>query len=228
MHPHPSEPVLRGPWAALVCLAVVGFPGASTPAAAQEIGVFAVSARSDLPELAMARGAGLHARFFPARHLTLRATLHQQGHAYDRRGLVCVQYFPATGCSEQEVHTHTRLRSFTASGQLRFRPVAWLELEAGPGLSLNRVVPSERTESGHASSLFFLRTMQFGGLVSGSARVRPISALPVTLEVGASLHRLRLRACPGREDRQIELHLPFCGDTSLRNMRVGLAYSRSW
>jgi hypothetical protein len=202
--------------------AVLGMPSTGV---SQEIGVYHVSASSDLSEIASADGVGLYGRVFPSSWLSIRGALYRQTETAGRRGIVCTQYVPEVGCGEEEVRTDTRLRGFAATAAARHRPLSFLELEAGAGLSLNQVLADERTESGRRSSLYQLRSNQAGWLVLGSVRVRPVEALPLTLEAGATHHRLLLRGCAADHDLQYD---PFCGSADLREVRLGVGYDLGW
>lgn len=211
--------------AALVTASLAAGP---KPGGSQEIGLYGTAARSDLSEIAATRGAGLHARIFPARYVSLRGAFYRQGDSATRLDQVCAQYIPPVGCNEETIRTDTQLFGFSIAAQLRHRPLAFFEIDGGTGFSLNQIRADEETESGRSSALFLRRSMQFGWLLTGSARARPFSALPLTLELGVTSHRLMLRGCAEAQDFQYDPYDPYCGNTGLQEVRLGVGYNPGW
>jgi hypothetical protein len=193
------------------------------PVAAQEIGIYHASARSDLAELASPMGAGAFVRIFPTGHTSLRLSYQRQSNTSGRTDRVCTVYIPVVDCTQEGVHTETRLHGAALSGGLRARPLSFLELELGAGVTMNRVEGRDETESGRTSTLFVQHTAQFGTLVQGSARVQPLR-IPLTIEAAAGNHRLVLNACAEDEFR----YDPYCGVANLRELRIGLGYDLRW
>lgn len=187
---------------------------------AQSFGIYHSLGRSDLAELGAASGVGAFVRLVPHTALSLRVGYHRHSETAHRVGEVCNNYVIYFMCSNEGIETATRVQGGAVTAAWLLRPVAPVALEIGGGVSLNDVHGTERTESGRPSSLFSYQSAQVGLLAIANGRVRPVRALPVTIEAGVANHFLLLRACANDPRR----YSPYCGDTSLREFRIGIGY----
>lgn len=205
----------------LLLLFLSGVPPA--PAAGQEVGVYRTVSSSNLMELDSPSGVGAFARLRAGSNFSVRLSFQSQSNSSGRTGEVCTVYIPVVDCMDEGVRTDTRLKGAAVTGGMRFRPLSFLEFELGGGVSLNHIRARDQTESGRASSLFVQQSAQFGTLLAGSARVRPLP-VPLTIEAGISGHRISLNGCASDEFR----YDPYCGATTLREFRIGIGYDAGW
>lgn len=205
----------------LLPIALACVPGT---APAQELGVFLTQGRSDLREIETTDGFGVSARILTIAPVTLHVSGYQHGARTDRVGRVCNNYTGSFSCNEEAISTRTLLRGIIVTANLRRRILPILEVDGGAGLSMNTVNGSERTASGRPSNLFAYSTGQYGVILLGGARIRPLPGLPVTLNADFGNHRVVLRACAAEDER----YSPYCGTTDVREIRFGIMYDGDW
>jgi hypothetical protein len=205
----------------LACAALLFSFTSLQPAAAQEFGLYGSVGSSELAELNAPRGFGGYVRVVPLSGISMRLSYHRQEERSARIGVVCNNY-PAFKCNPEEIENETRVATGAVAAGLLLRPFSPLELEFSGGISVNEVRSSERTASGRPSPLMFTQTAQLGLLTMAHARVRPLRAVPLSIEVGVALHLLRLDACSD----DFWAHAPYCGATNVRDIRAGVSYVR--
>jgi hypothetical protein len=207
---------------ALVAAALTG----AGPAAAQEFGVILMGSSSDMTQLDAASGFGVFVRMFPNSFTAVRTGVQHAAYESDRVSRVCGSYTPTPSfnCQDEPVRTRTGLTSLLLSTALRYRPLRNLEIELGGGGSMNQVRIDEDSESGRATSLVVKESAQWGLLLIGGARLRPVARLPFTIDAGTSMHRLNLTACAEGEPRD-EL---YCRTVNMREFRIGIGYDLGW
>lgn len=204
---------LRAPVLALL-LCAVGSAGA-----AQEVGIYATGASSQLPDLNNVSGFGAHILvFWPG--IGARTSIYSQLNSQVRMARTCSVVRPPANCGDEEVTRETRLRGVSVAAALPVLSAGPLQVELGGGLSFNLLDAEDQAPSGRRTALMTEKSGQIGVLGSAAARLRPVPALPVVLYVLAARHQLRLTAC-GEYDWMDD---PFCGGASLTELRAGIGY----
>lgn len=207
--------------AAFIACIVLGAP---TGGHAQSISIYGSRASSGLFELDAPAGIGARVRVFPRSFVTLDAGFSRLSHTSSRSGTVCISLLPPANCAEEVITRDSRYQTLTLSAALRYRPLSFLELESGAGVTANQVYGTDRTESGRRTRLFVHRTLQVGWVLLAGGRIHPIADWPLTLDAGFASHRVSLTACatePGLED-------PYCGPIRLDEVRIGIGYDFGW
>jgi hypothetical protein len=189
-----------------------------------EIGVFHLAGSSDLAELERPRGLAVALRIRARPWLTIRSSIFAKGDDSARRGRVCTIYAPPSNCRDENVQAETTLVGAEVTAHVVRRLHPSFEIDAGAGASMSRITVDEVTESGRTSSLLGQNSGQPGLTLSTSGRFRPVDRLPLVLEVGLAQHFVRLNACSENQ----ALYTPFCRTSSLRELRVGVAFAPAW
>jgi hypothetical protein len=200
----------------MVCAAVGMMCALPAAGSSQELNLYHSVIRADMPELGDAGGYGVFAGF-PVRRLQLRAGLQQHRRTTLLETNVCIAYDRNVGCRMEQTERATRLRGLVLTGALPLRPIDQLTVEVGTGITLNHAFAQDRTESGRPNALFVRPTGQWGALLTLGARVRPLNAVPLTLNAAVGAHRIWLTAC-GEYAWDDD---PFCGTTNIRDVRIG-------
>jgi len=111
----------------------------------------------------------------------------------------------------------SRISGLAVTAALPLQLVPQFAVEAGTGITLSQIRAQDRTESGRANALYSNPTGQWGVLLTATARLRPLATLPLSLHAGAGQHLLRLTSC-GEYEWDDD---PFCGNSSVREIRIG-------
>ncbi len=193
----------------------------TAPAVGQEVGVFGSVTHSNLNELAATRGYGAYVRTAAHSRLSVRLGYERAMSTSTRLGLVCTLYAPAYACDQEKVKTDTRIRRVAVFGGWRVFRFAAFDLEAGGGLSLNALRVTEETASGRWSGISVHLGENVGMHVEVLGRLRPFASVPFIVEAGVEEQRLMLPGCSSDPLR----YAPFCGTTSHRAYRLGIAYA---
>jgi hypothetical protein len=185
---------------------------------AQQLSISHKQSSTSLPELSGASGLAVEVAF-PAGFLSLGAGIHHQTRTTHLTTNVCVSYERMVGCFVEPTRRESRVSGIAVTAAAPLQLLPQLAVELATGVTLNQVRADDRTESGRPNALFTRPTGQWGALANGTVRVQPVASLPVTLHAGYGRHFLRLRSC-GEYAWDDD---PFCGNTSLGDLRLGAA-----
>jgi len=196
---------------------------AQQPSLFQELGVFAISARTNHKEFSSPRGFGASSSWEFAGRLMARVSYHRASEDSRKEGVVCDEYSSRINCRAEITDT-----SLTLSG-LR-GAVLWaiplgdqLRLGAGGGLSFNHVTAeSVGTVSGLDADMLAPNAGIIGFSTLITAALTPLSTVPVSLTGGFGVHWVNFNTCSGNQPPQYD---PFCGMESFKEIELGLSYS---
>jgi len=196
---------------------------AQQPSLFQELGVFAISARSDHVELPSPAGFGVASTWEFAGSLMARLSYHRVSEDTRKEGVVCDQYSQRINCRAEITDTSLDLSGLRGALMWAFPVGDRVRLGAGGGLSVNHLVAeSIGTESGLEADLLAPNAGIIGFMALFTASVTPVSSVPVRLNGGFGVHWLNLDTCSRNDPPQYD---PFCGMESLKEIELGLSYT---
>jgi hypothetical protein len=200
-------------------LAAVAVLCAPAPVNAQELSVYHSIARSDIAEIAEAGGFGatLGFRTGPVQ-LRPGVLYHNQTTTVNSR--VCLNYELGVGCQNEEVERSARLRGLQLLAAVPVQLIPMLGFDLAGGVTLSQLTATDRTASRRASDLFANPSGQWGVVLLAGAQLRPLPAVPLTVNAAFGNHRMRLTSC----GEYAWDYSPFCGTTDIREVRIGLSY----
>jgi hypothetical protein len=204
-----------------LCAAAVLIATSAAALPAQQFSISHKRSSTALPELSGASGFDFSAKFPATRFLLLGAGIHHQTRDTELTTDVCVSYERRVGCFREPTRREARISGLAVTAATPLQLLPHVAVELGTGITLSQVRADDRTESGRPNALFTRPTGQWGLLATALVRVQPVQQLPISVHAGYGQHFLRLRSC-GEYAWDDD---PFCGSTSLGELRVGAALS---
>jgi hypothetical protein len=180
-----------------------------------------VSASSENPELATARGGAIEGLFDLGRGWHMFLGFQRIWDNTEKETRVCAAYAPFISCQIEATRNELQLNGFRAGVVRPFLTTLHLELKAGVGLSFNqpRVKKSRGLVSGRRADIYMPTGGQVGGLGLLTLDLTPAPQLGLAFTVGVVGHWVKFDGCS-------DIHYdPFCDPTTFREIHVGLAYS---
>ncbi len=193
------------------------------PSLFQELGVFAISARSNQTELPDPRGFGAAASWEFAGWLMARLSYQRVSDDTLKPGVVCVQYSQRINCRSEMTETSAVLSGLRGA-LMGVLPLGdRVRLGAGGGMSLNHLTArSVGVESGLDADLLAPNAGILGFSALLSAALSPVSGIPVRITGGFGVHWVNFNTCSGNDPPQYD---PFCGMEPIREIEMGLSYA---
>ncbi|MCC5914056.1 MAG: hypothetical protein JJU46_06745 [Balneolaceae bacterium] len=186
----------------------------------QEVGIYGSGGFSGNEFLSSPFGAGIDLTLTPVSFIGVRIGLHQQHNRFSQNRTVCDMYWPQfSNCEGESVNNSTRLRTGSLLLILRAPLPFNLQAEAGGGYSLSRVNLDAQTESGRGTGQFVPEgDEQRGHLIHAGVSRTELLGFPLQVFAEYSLHFIEFSGCV------TDVAIPFCGDETFSNIKVGLRY----
>ena len=189
----------------------------------QELGIFAISAHSEHPELESSRGFGFVTSWGVAGPFRVRLSFHRESDDTRKEGTVCDNYSQRINCRPEMTRTSTTLGGLR--GLLMWAPSIGerVRLGVGGGPSFNHIdAESVGTESGLDADLLAPNAGILGISTVLSAYVAPLSKVPLRVLGAFGVHWVNFDTCSANEPPQYD---PYCGMESFREVELGLSYA---
>lgn len=205
---------------------LVAAPGplrSQQPSLFQELEAFAITASSDHPELPSPRGFGAASIWEFADHFMARLSYYRVSEDTRKQGVVCDQYSQRINCRAEETDTYARLSGLRGVLMVKHPLGDKVRVGAGGGLSFNHVnTEAEGTVSGLEADLLAPNAGIIGFSALVTARVTPVSTLPLSLGGGIGIHWVNFNTCSGNDPPQYD---PYCGMAPFREIELGISYA---
>lgn len=192
------------------------------PSLFQELGVFHITAHSDHVELPNPTGFGVSSSWEFVGSFMGRLSYHRVSNETRKEGVVCDNYSSRINCRADLTETSATLSGLRGILMWAVPLGEQVRLAAGGGLSFNHLVAEAvGTGTGLRADLLAPNAgiIGFSGLVT--ARVTPVSSIPVSINGGFGLHWVNFDTCSGNDPPQYD---PFCEMEALREIELGLSY----
>lgn len=191
------------------------------PSLFQELGVFAISASSDHPEVPSPKGFGVASWWQLGRHVLGRLSYHRVSDNTVKDGVVCDQYSQRINCRPELTDTDVTLSGLrgTVLGTLVVEDR--LRLGAGGGVSFNHVDTEARgVVSGRLADLLAPTAGHIGFSTLVAATLHPFFSLPVRLTGSYGVHWVNFNTCSANDPPQYD---PYCGGETFRELELGFS-----
>jgi hypothetical protein len=186
----------------------------------EEMGILAVSARSENPEFPSPTGFEIHSTWTFNRSWLFRISYHRMTDETDKVGRVCKTYAPHIACNQQLTHSDMALAGLRG-GLLRSMVFGRsLRVGLGGGLSFNDVNADITGESGQRADLLAPKTSQVGYLALLSLDYVLPLPFPIRLSGGITSHWVQFHTCSGSNPPQYD---PFCTMSRFQEGELGLS-----
>ena len=188
----------------------------------QELGVFFINGQSNHVELPNPSGMGASSSWEFAGPFIARLSYHRVSDDTRKEGIVCDQYSQRINCRAEITESSAALSGLRGILMWAVPLGEQVRLAAGGGLSFNHVkAEAMGTESGLRADLLAPNAGIIGFSTLISAAVRPVSSVPVRMNVGFGVHWVNFNTCSANDPPQYD---PFCGMEAVRELELGVSY----
>jgi hypothetical protein len=193
------------------------------PSLFQELGGFAILAKSNHVELPSPKGWGAGSSWEFGGSLMARLSYHTVSDETRKKGVVCDQYSQRINCRWEVTQTSVDLSGLRGILMWALPLGDQVRLGAGGGLSFNHVTTETvGIESGLEADLLAPNAGIIGFTTLISAAVTPLSSFPLSLVGSFGVHWVNFKTCSANDPPQYD---PYCGRESFREIELGLSYS---
>ena len=243
--PRPGRIVER-PWGPLA-LALLVFFATAEVALGQELETFWISGRSDNPAFESYSGLGVATSFILTSRLRIRAAWEQGSATTARAGWVCTIPGNWICAFETGIVDEARRRGASVMLLADLALSDRVKLSAGAGPHFTRLEWDATSEYGRSGVIRLAcdgygycavvkrrprvlapKTPQFGVVLGGEVRIRPVATMPVVISAGWDRKQIIMDGCLTRDEVVLNSTLtprtytPFCGWYRFDELRLSI------